>query len=82
MADFDSSDIEFDVPENNASRIGSRAMASMTERSALDRIESKRTIKTLQDVAGAPGTIITRRYWYTLFMHFARVTLNLDSRPK
>jgi len=61
MADFNSSDIEISEPES-APRIGRKAIASILEKSVVDRIESKKKVKKLRDVANAPSTALHRRY--------------------
>jgi hypothetical protein len=43
-------------------------MASVAEHSEIDRIASKKALKTLQDVGNVPSTTTARRYRYELFM--------------
>ena len=82
MGDFNSSDLEFSSPEDEAPRRGKRAIASIVQQSIVDRVQSKKTVKTLKAVANAPSTDIARQYWYDIFTHFAVTTLRIDSRPK
>ena len=70
--DFNSSDIAESDHEDATSRVGSRAIASIIAASVTDRIESKRTVKTLKDTANAPGTTAQRKYYWKLFSQFAQ----------
>jgi hypothetical protein len=81
MADFNSSDIDISDQENEAPR-GRKAIASILEQSVVDRIESKKKVKRLRDVANTPSTTIHRQYWHELFKQFAEHTLHISSRPE
>ena len=82
MADFNSSDIEISDQESDGPRVGRKAIASILEKSVVDRIESKKKVKKLRDVSNAPSTAIHRQYWHELFKQFAQHTLHIDSRPE
>ena len=80
--DFNSSDLELSDQENGNSRIGRKAIISIVQKSVVDRIDSKKKVKKLRDVANAPSTAWHRQYWYELFRQFAHHTLHIDNRPK
>lgn len=80
--DYNSSDLDFSAAEDDGRRIGRRAIASIVQQSTADRVQSKKTVKTLKDVGNAPSTTTARRYWLELFRHFAQETLRLDARAK
>ena len=82
MDDFNSSDVELSDEEHTGPVVGRKAIASILEKSVVDRIESKRKLKKLQDAANAPGTAINRRYWLALFKNFAQHTLNINKRAE
>jgi len=84
MADapFNSSDLEFSEQEDSGARLGRRAKACIVANSLTDRIESKKTVKTLKDRANAPSTNYHRQYWFELFKQYAVVTLGINDRAK
>ncbi|EXJ57123.1 hypothetical protein A1O7_07467 [Cladophialophora yegresii CBS 114405] len=75
-----SSDIEFSDEETQNPRIGRKAIESILEKSAVDRIESKKKLEKLRDVASAPSTAIHREYWLVLFEQYAQSTLHINRR--
>jgi hypothetical protein len=79
---FNSSDLEFDLPEKIGPRVGRRALASIVQHSAAERIKSKTTLKKLQDVGNTPSKTTARLHWYTLFPQFAITTLRIESRSR
>ncbi|KIV90268.1 hypothetical protein PV10_07589 [Exophiala mesophila] len=66
--------------EDSGPIVSRKTITSILEKSVVDRIESKKKIKKLQDAANAPSTAIHRRYWLTLFKQFAQATLNINKR--
>lgn len=81
--DVRSSDIEYsDTDQDALSKIGHRARASIVAQSVVDRLASKKKLKTLKDVGGAPSTTIRHRYWLTLFDQFAEDTLKINQRAR
>ena len=80
--DFNSSDIDVSDDIDHRSSIGTRAINSIIQRSAIERIESKNVVKKLRDIANIPSTQIHRDYWHELFKNFATHTLKIECRPK
>jgi hypothetical protein len=71
-ADYDSSDIEFDIPSHpwNSSSAGQKSINKIFENAALDRVSSKRAIKELEYRHGAPGTQARQTLWIRRFEAF------------
>jgi hypothetical protein len=62
--DFDSSDIEVDPPPpDKYSRAGARSVNAIFTQASTLRIESKKAVKQLQSVSGAPTTRMHRARW-------------------
>jgi hypothetical protein len=81
--DFNSSDLDFGPDDDDRStNIGKRARASIINQSVSDRVASKKTVKTLKNVAASPGSNYKNRYWLSLFNEFATTTLGIEKRPK
>lgn len=76
MADFNSSDIEFDepAPPPRFPNLARNAIAKIVE-DASARIQSKKTIKNLQ-LTTSPGVDYARAGWENKFQAFCTTTLN------
>lgn len=89
MEDFNLSDMELSH-EIDCSEIGiRRTIASIIEKSAVDRVKSEKKLnelekklKKLEGVAISPGQELQTKEWYDLFTTFAKHTLQIGSRPK
>jgi len=75
-------DPELSDYEDDDTLLGQRAIASIKARSAVDKIESKKKLEKLRDVANAPSTDTARKYWHVLFKVFARETLEIHKRSE
>lgn len=80
--DFNSSELDFSGEDDTSAPVGKKAIASILEKSVTDRVQSKKTVKTLKPVGNAPGTTWHRRYWLQLFNAFASATLGMDKRKE
>lgn len=74
MADFNSSDIEFDEPEPRFPNLARNAIAKIVEDAASARIQSKKTVKNLQ-LTTSPGVDYARAGWENKFEAFCTNTL-------
>lgn len=74
MADFNSSDIEFDEPEPRFPNLARNAIAKIVEDATSARIQSKKTVKSLQ-LTTSPGVDYARAGWENKFNAFCANTL-------
>jgi hypothetical protein len=74
-AALNSSDQEFDVPENLYGNNGNFAVEKMLDNAFADRMASKKVVKELVFNNGAPGTLFERNRWANMFFGFFTNTL-------
>jgi hypothetical protein len=72
MDDFNSSNIDFDVPDTDPAdcRIGQKSIDAIIANATEDRISSKRAVKHLQDERGAPSTVAHQKLWAKRLLAF------------
>ncbi|RDL33092.1 uncharacterized protein BP5553_08531 [Venustampulla echinocandica] len=76
---FNSSDIEFSPVQKRYANAGAASIASMRDRLFEDRISSKKRVRGLTDVRGAPGTQYGRGLWLNRFEnHVKATTMQID----
>jgi hypothetical protein len=73
--DFNSSDIEFEERPNPFFAAGLSSVEAIMEHALEDRIQSKKSSKTLTHAAGSPKTEYISALWMNRFMAFRKHTL-------
>jgi hypothetical protein len=77
MADFNSSDMEFEPPPQNPfHQAGQASILKLIDHAFEDRVASKRAVKQLTNVKGSPKTQYMRALWWNRFNTFRQHTLN------
>jgi hypothetical protein len=71
VANFNSDDEVFEMPQKPHFRAGERTLASMNERRITDRKASAVMIRTQTNVGGVAGTVYVRALWTNRLDNFA-----------
>jgi hypothetical protein len=69
---LNSSDQEYTVARKPHFRAGLKSIESMHRTRNEDRFASKKRLRELEDVRGAPGTVYSRQLWTNRLEHYAQ----------